>query len=280
MSGEVVPVSQDTVPKSFTRPPDSPEVVAPVATGAAWLLGPRRRVTFWVKPAVGTVLAVGLVTGFFLKRESHSVVSAPAARSTSAPAAVAPPSFPEPIDSSPVVLAAGLPPARPVADAGARATTKRHKGTRSRLRKVALAAGAPNQGPGEGPPSAIAGAEPAEPAEKTAPVAQPFIEEGPYLGGPGYLAGRPAKATDRGLRAGSDVRFHGEETNAGCRVTLGSRPEARIFIDGINVGVTPLLDLRVPCGRRTIVWKSLTDERSQQVVVQPGPTVRRWVTFQ
>jgi hypothetical protein len=206
----------------------------------------------------------------------------PAAPSASAPPAPAAPitAFAEPADSAPVLLASSLPAPRPEADGSVVVLTGKSpkvRRPRPRLRRsVAIAAVARDAGPSR---AGSTSSRQVPPVEAPAAAVTPVIEEGPFRLANPYLPGTPAKAKDLGLRAGSDVRYHGEGAND-CRVTLGSRPETLVSIDGTPVGATPLKDLRVPCGRRTIVWKGLTDERRQQVLVQPGDTVRRWVTFQ
>ncbi len=65
---------------------------------------------------------------------------------------------------------------------------------------------------------------------------------------------------------------------ASCTVTIGSKPWSEVWIDGRNTGkLTPLVDHRVPCGRRKITLKNpdLQIEKTETVTVRSGEKFKK-----
>ena len=65
---------------------------------------------------------------------------------------------------------------------------------------------------------------------------------------------------------------------ANCSVTIGSKPWSEVWIDGRNTQkLTPLIDHRVPCGRRRITLKNpdLGVEKNEVVTVRPGERFKK-----
>jgi hypothetical protein len=61
-------------------------------------------------------------------------------------------------------------------------------------------------------------------------------------------------------------------------VTIGSKPWSEVWIDGRNTGkLTPLVDHRVPCGRRKITLKNpdLQIEKTETVTVRSGEKFKK-----
>jgi hypothetical protein len=56
-------------------------------------------------------------------------------------------------------------------------------------------------------------------------------------------------------------------------MTIGAKPWAEVWIDGRNTQkMTPLVDLKVPCGKHRITLKNpeLQVEKSEQVTIRAG----------
>jgi hypothetical protein len=65
---------------------------------------------------------------------------------------------------------------------------------------------------------------------------------------------------------------------ASCTVTIGSKPWSEVWIDGRNTGkLTPLMDHRVPCGRRKITLKNpdLQIEKTETINVRSGEKFKK-----
>jgi serine/threonine-protein kinase len=65
-----------------------------------------------------------------------------------------------------------------------------------------------------------------------------------------------------------------------CRISIGSRPWSDVWIDGKSTGRhTPLLNYKIPCGRRTLTLKNaeLTLEKSVVVTLKPHSRLRKVV---
>ena len=66
-----------------------------------------------------------------------------------------------------------------------------------------------------------------------------------------------------------------------CHLSLGSRPWAEVWIDGTRVGITPLVDLVVACGKHDLLFLSreANVEHRESVIVRPGQTLKKVVTL-
>jgi hypothetical protein len=65
---------------------------------------------------------------------------------------------------------------------------------------------------------------------------------------------------------------------ASCTITIGSKPWSEVWIDGRNTGkLTPLMDHRVPCGRRKITLKNpdLQIEKTETINVRSGEKFKK-----
>ena len=64
-----------------------------------------------------------------------------------------------------------------------------------------------------------------------------------------------------------------------CVVTLGSRPSSEVWIDGNNVGVTPLANYEIPCGKHDVLFRSsdLDVERHETIALSRGKPVKKVV---
>jgi hypothetical protein len=66
-----------------------------------------------------------------------------------------------------------------------------------------------------------------------------------------------------------------------CRLSLGSRPWAEVWIDGRRAGVTPLVSLPVRCGKHELRFLSreANVERRETIIVPEGQSVKKVVTL-
>jgi hypothetical protein len=77
---------------------------------------------------------------------------------------------------------------------------------------------------------------------------------------------------------GGQDPFGDEVVEGDCYITIGSQPWAQLWIDGRNTfRLTPVVDLKVPCGRRTISLRNPDHrvERSETVTLRAGETYKR-----
>lgn len=66
-----------------------------------------------------------------------------------------------------------------------------------------------------------------------------------------------------------------------CRLSLGSRPWAEVWIDGRRAGVTPLVSLPVRCGKHELLFfsRETNVEHRETIVVPEGQSVKKVVTL-
>jgi hypothetical protein len=152
----------------------------------------------------------------------------------------------------------------------------------------------PTPPPPATPPPAPAAPTTTAPAVKTSPTSAPAVATAPVVERPPVPAAarpaepRPRPATSRPApvatapepSSGTDPAAAPAPVRpaASCLVSIGARPWAEVWIDGRNTGkVTPLIDHRVPCGRRRITLKNpdLGTEKTDAVNVKPGERFKK-----
>lgn len=73
----------------------------------------------------------------------------------------------------------------------------------------------------------------------------------------------------------------GRPARSECRLSLGSRPWAEVWIDGRRAGVTPLVSLPVRCGKHDLLFFSREKnvEHRETIVVPEGQSVKKVITL-
>jgi hypothetical protein len=73
----------------------------------------------------------------------------------------------------------------------------------------------------------------------------------------------------------------GRPARSECRLSLGSRPWAEVWIDGRRVGVTPLVSLPVRCGKHELLFfsRETNVEHRETIVVPEGQSVKKVITL-
>ena len=162
------------------------------------------------------------------------------------------------------------PPRRPPRRRRQRRRPRRHRATASRRpapgagRRPGSATAAPPRPRRRRPRRRQAATAAASPAARAAPRARPSSR--------GHAARTPAVGQPR--RRPPRRRAGG----GSCTVTIGSKPWSEVWIDGRNTGkLTPLVDHKVPCGRRKITLKNpdLQIEKNETITVRSGEKFKK-----
>jgi hypothetical protein len=75
----------------------------------------------------------------------------------------------------------------------------------------------------------------------------------------------------------------GTATSAVCRLTVGSRPWAEVFLDDERIGVTPIVSRVVSCGDHRLVFRGASSDQGpghthvETVTLRPGQEVKRTI---